>query len=127
MRCEVLNPGAQGSGLHDMPNCLGRNSFTPNLAKPVYAPEDSARADAGNVSPFVDRSLRPCGDRNGADVLSLADQVGNNAVFLPILQVLRPQAGQFGPSESASNQQSQDGTIAFAADGLEGRHLQQSS
>jgi hypothetical protein len=115
VRGEVLNSGAPGSGLHNMPNCLGCNSFTPNLAKPVYAPEDWARADSGNLSPFVDRALRPSGNWNGTDVLPLADQVGNNAMFFPILQVLGPQARQFGSSESAPNQQSQDGTVALAA------------
>ena len=96
MRGKVLNPGAQGRGLHDVPNCLGRNPLAPNLAKPVYAPEDSARADSGSLCPFVDCSLCPSGNWNRANVLPLADQVGNNAVFLSILQVLGPQAGHLG-------------------------------
>ena len=74
LRGEVLDPGAQGSRPHDMPNCLWRNPFAPNLVEPVYAPEDSACADAGSLGPFVDGSLRPGGDWNGANVLPLADR-----------------------------------------------------
>jgi hypothetical protein len=104
MRCEILNPGPPGSSLHDMPNCFGRNPFAPNLAKPVYATENSPRADSCNLSPSVDRALRPSGNWNGTDMLPLADQVCNNAMFLPILQILGPQARHFGPPESASDQ-----------------------
>jgi hypothetical protein len=59
MRGEVLDPGAQGSGLHDMPNRLWRDPFAPDLAEPVDAPEDPARADVGSLGPFVDGSLWP--------------------------------------------------------------------
>ena len=117
MRCEILNPGPPGSSLHDMPNCFGRNPFAPNLAKPVYATKDSARADSGSLSPFVDGSLSPGGHWNRADVFPLADQIGNHAMLLPVLQVIGPQPDKFGPPESASNQQSQDGTVALAASG----------
>src|SRR5208283_496472 len=48
-------------------------------------------------------------------------------MFLPRLQVLSPQADQFGPPQSASNQQRQDGTVALAAGGFQGRILQQRS
>jgi hypothetical protein len=103
------------------------DGFAPDLAEPVYAPEDPACADTGNLGPFVDGSLRPGGGRDCADMLSFADEIGDNPMFLPNLEVLSSQTDRFGPPESASNQQRQDGAVALAAGGFQGRRLQQCS
>src|SRR5450759_3953866 len=87
----------------------------------------SSCLDSGNLGPFVDGSLRPTWDRNCADVLSFADEIGDNPMFLPNLEVLSSKADKFGPPESASDQQRQDGAVALAAGGFQGRSLQQCS
>ena len=104
MRSEILDLGAQRSGLDDMPNGFGRDSSAPDLTEFVYAPKDPACGDSSSLSPFVDSSLRPGGDRNRADALAFTDQIGNNAMFLPSLEVLGSQADKFRSPESASDQ-----------------------
>src|SRR5436305_9460273 len=102
VRGEVLDLGAQGSGLDDVPNGFGRDSCAPDLTESVYAPKDPACSNSGSLSPFVDSLLRPGGDRNRADALAFTDQIGNNAMLLPSLEVLRPKANKFGLAMSAS-------------------------
>jgi hypothetical protein len=60
-------------------------------------------------------------------MLSFADEIGDNPMFLPNPEVLGSKADKFGPPESASNQQCQDGAVAFAAGGFQGQGLQQCS
>ncbi len=64
----------------------------PGFAHPAYAPEDRAGTNFGGRSPGINSSLHPRRDRNRANVLSFADQVGYDPVLLPDLEVIRPKA-----------------------------------
>src|SRR5690348_6457578 len=69
MRREVLDAGPPGSGLHNMPDRLWRNTFAPDLAESAHASEDPTSVNARSLRPAVDSSLRPNGYWNCADVL----------------------------------------------------------
>src|SRR5437773_10708306 len=127
MRREVLDSGTLGSGLHNVPNRLWRDPFAPKPAEPAYASEDPAGVDTGSLDPTVDSSLRPNGDWNCADMLSLADEIGDDPMFLSNLEVVSSQTDEFSPPEAASDQQCQDGAIALTACGFQARRLQQRS
>ena len=55
-------------------------------------------------------------NRNGADVLSFANQVSNHAVLLADLEIFRSESNQFSPSQSASDEQRQNRPITFASE-----------
>src|SRR5262245_7371771 len=120
MRSEVLEAGALGCSLDNMPNRFWGDPVAPDVTEPVHSPEDRTCIYPSSSGPFIDRSLHPRGHRDGADMLPLADQVGNDPVFLPNLEVLHPQPDEFRPPESTPNQQRQDGVVAFAAQGFQG-------
>src|SRR5215472_12767130 len=84
MRREVLDAGTLGSVLDDVPNRFGRDRFSPHLAEPVHPSKDAATVDTSSLNPPIDSSLRPHWHRHGANMLSLADEIGDNPVFLSI-------------------------------------------
>src|SRR5712692_8055192 len=105
MRREVLDSVTLGSGLHNVPNRLWRDPVAPSLAEPAYASEDPAGVDTGSLCPPVNGSLRPYRDRYGADMFSLADEIGDDPMFLSNLEVVSSQTDQFSPPKAASDQQ----------------------
>jgi hypothetical protein len=124
---EVLDTGTLGRVLHYVPNRFWRNSFAPNLAEPVHPSEDAATVDTSSLNPPIDSSLRPHWHRHSADMLSLADEIGDNPVFLSNLEVIGSQTDELGTPESATNQQRQDGTVTLAVRRVQGQRLQQRS
>ena len=67
-------------------------------------------------------AFRPHRNWNGADVLSLANQVSDYPALLANLEILRSQSNQFRPSQAAANQQRKNRPITFASD-MVGRWL----
>lgn len=68
----------------------------------------------------------PRRDRNCADMLSFADQVRNNAVFLPELEIFHFERHHLGPPQAASNQNSQNCPVTLTPEAVR-RQLQQQS
>ena len=86
------------------------------VSQPTYSPEDHATVDAGRRGPLIDGAFRPHRNWNGADVLSLANQVSDYPALLANLEILRSQSNQFRPSQAAANQQRKNRPITFASD-----------
>jgi hypothetical protein len=59
---------------------------------------------AADGDPLINGTFRPRWDRNGTDVLSFADQVGNHPMFLADLEIFRSESHQFGTWQSAPKQ-----------------------
>ena len=56
---------------------------------------------AGGLCPFVDRSFRPGRHRDNADMLPLADEIGDDPVLFPNLEVLTRLGSGIMPAGSA--------------------------
>ena len=67
------------------------------------------------------------GDRNGADVLAFANQVGDHPVFLADLEIFRSESRQFGSAQTAGNEQRENRSIAFATETVCGNFAKQGS
>ena len=113
MRPESFDRCALRGPLHNMPDRFRRDPITPDPTEPVYSAEDRTRADASSHGPLVDSLLHPCWHGNCPDVLSFADQVGDDPVFLPNLKIFGPQCHQFCSSEPAPDQQRQNRAVPF--------------
>ena len=97
-------PARFAAPFHDVPNCLGRDSITPDLPQPTYSPEDRATINASRRGPLIDGAFRPQWYRNCADVFFFADQVGNYSVLLADLEIFGSESNQFGPSQAATDE-----------------------
>jgi hypothetical protein len=97
---------------------LGSDSIAPNVIQPTYSPEDRTTIDARRRSPLMDGALRPTWNRNGPDVLPLANHVSNHPVLLAELEIFRSESDQFGPSQAASDEQCQNRPITFASEAV---------
>jgi hypothetical protein len=75
-----------------MPDRFGCDSIAPDLAQPIYSPEDRATVNAGRCGPLIDGTFRPQRNRNGADVLSFANQVSDYPPLFTNLEILRSES-----------------------------------
>ena len=96
MRGKFVDASALRSGFHHMPDRFRRDPCAPKLAHPVHPPKNGARGDLGGYRPAVNSSFHPNRDRNRADMLSLSDQVRDDPVVLPDLEILRRERDQLG-------------------------------
>jgi hypothetical protein len=113
---KALDVGSRSGRSHNVPDSLGCDSIVPDLSQPTYSPEGRATVDAGRRGPLIDGAFRPHQNWNGADVLSLANQVSDYPALLANLEILRSQSNQFRPSQAAANQQRKNRPITFASD-----------
>jgi hypothetical protein len=94
---------------------LGVILSPPNLTQPAYSAEDRTTIDASRRGPLIDGVFRPHWNRNGTDVLSFANQVSDYPVLFAGLEIFRFESNQFGPSQSAPNEQSKNRPVTFAS------------
>lgn len=91
---KILDASALRSSFHNMPYRLRREAVAPKLAQAVYPAENGAGADFGGHGPGVKRPLDPLRDWDCADMLSVADQIGDDAVLLPDLEIFHFERNQ---------------------------------
>jgi len=115
MGSEVPDAGTLRGRFHNVSNCLGRDSITPNILHPTYSPEDRPTIDGSLRCPLIDGAFRPHWNRNGADMFSFANQVSNYPVLLADLEIFGSESNQFGPSQAASDEQRQHRPITFTS------------
>src|SRR5260370_208057 len=101
--------------LHHVPDRFGRDSMAPDLAEPTHRAEDQATIDASRIGPHIDGTFRPRWNRNGADVLSFANQISDHPVFLSDLEIARSESLQFSASQSAPDEECENRSIALPA------------
>jgi hypothetical protein len=87
VRGKILDASALRSAFHDVPYRLRREPIAPKFAYAAYPTEDGAGANSGCGGPGINRLLHPRRDWDCADMLSFADQVRNDAVLLPDLEI----------------------------------------
>ena len=89
-----------------------------DILQPTYSPEDRPTIDGSRRCPLIDGAFRPHWNRNGADMFSFANQIGDYPVLLSNLEIFHSESNQFGSSQSASEEQRQNRPITFASDAV---------
>ena len=89
MGSQILDVGTFGGCLHDVPDGFGCDSCALDLIESNYSAEDRPIVDAGRRGPLIDGAFCPHRNRNGTDVLSLANQVSNDAMIFAHLKISR--------------------------------------
>jgi hypothetical protein len=84
---EGRNTGASGRSLHNVPNRLRCDVFSPNLAGSDDGAEDEAGGYPRSFCAVVHRAFHPVWLRNRSNMFALANQVGDHPNLLPDLQV----------------------------------------
>jgi len=88
----VLQPRSLAAGTDYVPHHVLRDALTPPLVRSGNSPEDSSLAHSGRRRPLIERGFDPFGDRNGANVTALADQIHYRPVPLAHLDLMHLQA-----------------------------------
>jgi hypothetical protein len=81
--------------------------------------------DLSGLRSIVDRGLDPVGHGNRPNVTALPDQVDNGPMLLALLEVGELQRDQFGPAQTASQEQRERSCVASAPLGLSIGSVQQ--
>src|SRR6267142_6328230 len=79
------------------------------------------------MGPLINNALCPRRNWHRANVLPLANQVGDHPVLLTDLKIFQSESNQFGASQTAANQHSQNRAIALAPQAGSLRFREQSS
>src|SRR5438445_13189659 len=79
------------------------------------------------MGPLINNALCPRRNWHRANVLSLANQVGDHPMLLTDLKIFQSESNQFGASQTASNQQCQNCSIALASQAVSLRCCEQGS
>jgi len=72
---------------HHAPDDLGAEACSPDPSRFIDRAKESASGDSRSPHPTVDSSFHPIRRRNGLYVAALADEIGNDPVLLPLLNV----------------------------------------
>ena len=81
--------------LHDAPDDLGAEAGSPDPSSLIDRAKESACGHSGSPHPAVNSSFPLIRDRNGSYVAALADKIGNDPVFLSLLDILDAQSSEF--------------------------------
>src|SRR2546425_419228 len=118
MGSQVLDASTLRGRFYHVPDRLRCDAIAPDLAQPTYSSEDRPTVDASRHDPLIEGAFRPHGNRNGPNVLSFANQVSDYPVLLVDLEIFRSESNQFGPSQSASDEQRENRLITFASEAV---------
>jgi hypothetical protein len=83
--------------LHDPPNHLGAEAGSPDSAGLIDRTKNNAGRNPGSSRPETDASFHPIRNGIGSYVAAFPNKIGNDRVFLPLLDALYPQRRQFCP------------------------------
>ena len=111
--------GLPGIANHQTPDDLFvQDPASLHLASFRHRPEDPAFGDSGHRGPPINAGLDPGRDGDGADPISLADQIRQHPAGLALLQVLEFTTQKLCTAEAAADKQGQDGSVALTGQGL---------
>src|SRR5260370_2636324 len=105
MWIQIFDVGTFRSRFDDVPDSFRCQAFASDLFLSAYSPKDCTLIYLSCVGPLIDRALRPHRHWNCANVLSLANQVGDHPVLLADLKIFHSESYQFGPPHPTPNQQ----------------------
>ena len=108
---------------HHMPNYALGDAVTPALSSPTNATKYRATCYARSASPRIQGRFHPAWHRHGPDVPTLADQIDDGPVLLPLLYVGERQIRELAPAQSAAKQGRELRTVSFALERVDIRCL----
>jgi hypothetical protein len=100
-----------GCFLNDRPDHLWGEAIPLCAPRLVNGFEQRTRTDSGGRGPFVDGPFHPVWHRNRADVTAFPTEIGDYSMPFSELDIFQFQSRSFRPSQSATNQDSDHGTI----------------
>src|ERR1035437_2198897 len=115
---ELLDASLLCGALYDMPDHVFRDPVSPDRAGTIHTSEQPPVRDGRGPGPFVQSRLTPIGNRNRADVSTLANQIHYGPVLLALLDVTNLEFGHLSPTQAAAEQYCQDCSITFALQSL---------
>src|ERR1039458_4674805 len=101
---ELLNTCSLWGVLHDIPDHLFCDSISPDRARTIHTSEQPTLPDGSGLGPFVQSRFDPIGDRDGADVTTLANQIHHSPVLLALLDITNLEFGPLSPTQAAAEQ-----------------------
>src|ERR1700693_1480505 len=104
MRSEILDVGTLRGCFDDVPDSFRCEACAPYLSYPANSSEEGTCTDTSCIGPLVNNALCPRRNWHGANVLSLANQVGDYPVLLTDLKIFQSESNQFGASPTTANQ-----------------------
>lgn len=113
MGSKILDVGTFCDRLHDVPDGFRCNSCASDPIASTYSAEDCAAVCSCRSHPFIDGAFRPRRNGNGTNVFSFANQVSDQPMLLADLEIFCSESNQFGPSQSASDEQRQNRALTF--------------
>jgi hypothetical protein len=70
---QILDVSTFGGRFHHVPDSLRRYSIAPDFIQSTYSTKDRPAVDASRRDPHIDGAFRPEWNRNGPNLLSLAN------------------------------------------------------
>src|SRR4051794_12731962 len=102
--------------LHHAPDDLRAEATSPDSPSLVDRTKQDSILDAGGCHPRVDSSFNPLWNRDGANMTTLTNKIGNDPVLFPLLDVFYLQGRQFGAPQTAAQENGERGVVSLAAE-----------
>jgi hypothetical protein len=93
--CDVFQPHSLATSLHDVPDYILRNAFSPYLSRFRYCAKYSSFRNSCCLGPLIECRFGPFRNRDRADVPPFADQIHYRPMPLTDLDLIQLQANQF--------------------------------
>src|SRR6267143_2160024 len=119
MWSQIFDVATFHSRFDDVPDGFRCQAFASDLFLSSYSPKDCTLIYLSCVGPLIDRALRPHRNWNGANVLSLSNQVGDHPVLLADLKIFHSESYQFAASQATPNEQGESRSITFASEAIQ--------
>src|SRR5260370_29763573 len=110
--CEILYAGPLGTPFDRIPDYVGCHASILALSILQNPPEHFSFPHARMAEPNIHKPLAPNRDRHCSHSSTLANQVDNNPVALPQLQLIQSQTHDFRAPQSTSEQQSEHCSVS---------------
>jgi len=91
VRSNMFQSRTLTAGSDHVPHYILRDSLAPHPARPGHGPKDSSLSYSRRRHPLIESRFDPFGNRNGADVAALANQVHDGPVPLAHLDLMHLQ------------------------------------
>lgn len=95
VRCDVFQSRSRCAVANYCPNRFGADSIAPDLVRLVNSSEYKTIIDSCRLSPGIDRSLYPPGNRDCANVPGLSREVRNQPAPISLLEIFHLKFDKF--------------------------------
>src|SRR5216683_2148490 len=110
--CQILYAGPLGTPFDRIPDYVGCHASILACSILQNPSEQFSFAHARMAEPNIHQPLAPSRDRHRSYASALANQIDNNPVALPQLQLIQSQTHDFRASQSTSEQQSEHCSVS---------------